>query len=63
MILILRKKESDLGARMEHAADVGSDVVADVVEGAVVPLRMAGFSPEGLRRRIGLSQEKTQQSE
>jgi len=48
---------------MKHAADVGSDAVADVVEGAVVPLSVAGFSPERLRRRLGLSQEKTQQSE
>ncbi|BAT91243.1 hypothetical protein VIGAN_06255900 [Vigna angularis var. angularis] len=36
-------------------------IFADDMEGVVEPLRVAGFSLEGLRRRIGLSH--TQQSE
>lgn len=48
---------------MKHAADVGPDAVPDVLEGAVVPLRMAGISPEGLRRRLGSRREQTQRQE
>lgn len=52
-------KNDHLGSRMEHAANIGSDGITDVVEGAVVPLRVTGIS-EGLRCRLGLSQEKTE---
>jgi len=38
----------NLGARMEHAANIGSDGISNIVEGAVVPLRVTGFSLEGL---------------
>lgn len=37
---------------MEHPADVGADAVLNVVKGSMVPVRMAGIAPEGLRRRI-----------
>ena len=59
----MRNEGSDLGSGMEHAANIGSDGIADVVEGAVVPLRVTGISPEGLWCRLGLSQDKTQESE
>lgn len=45
---------------MEHAADIGADGVVDVVEGAVVPLRVAGISPESLRFGLGLKREQAQ---
>ena len=57
----MRERERDhLGARMEHAADIGADGVVDVVEGAVVPLRVAGISPESLRFGLGLKREQAQ---
>jgi hypothetical protein len=38
----------NLCARVEHAAHVGADAVLDVVESAVVPLRVAGIPAERL---------------
>lgn len=40
-----------LGARMKHAADIGSDAILDVVEGSVVPLRVSRISPKSWRCR------------
>lgn len=48
---------------MKHAANIGSDGISDVVEGTVVPLRVTRLSLEGLRCRLGLSQQKTQHGE
>lgn len=45
---------------MEHAANIGSNGIPDVVEGAVMPLRVAGISPESLRRRLGLKHKQAQ---
>lgn len=53
---------------MEHAADVGAHAVLDIVEGAVVPLRVSGIAAERLpmrrrRRGRGDSEDKEEADE
>lgn len=44
---------------MKHASDFGSDGVSDIVEGAVMPLRVTWVSTEGLWSGVGLSEEES----
>ena len=44
-----------LSTRVERAANIRSDAVADVQEGAVVPVRVTGVSLECLLSRLGVS--------
>lgn len=55
-----RARMGYLGTRVEHTANIGSDAVADVEEGAVVPVRVTGVSLERLLSRLGASSESTQ---
>ena len=53
-----------LCAGVQHAANVGADAVLDVMEGAVVPLRVPGVPTERLpprRRRRGRGDRKEEE--
>lgn len=59
-----RRRESKyLGARVEHAAHIGADAILDVVERAVVPLRVPGVSPKSLARRVSPREESAKEDE